>query len=78
MTIRNIMKMKESSKNGAGERRKTRKTRRKRKMVKEGEGRMLLGNRDEMLMCLLLMHCSKVREEGVVEKEGRKDRGQAG
>lgn len=38
----------------------------------EGEGRTLLGNGDEMLMCLLLMHCSKVSEEGEVEKEGRR------
>ena len=30
---------------------------------------MLLGNGDEMLMCLLVMHCSKVREEG--KEEGR-------
>ncbi len=31
----------------------------------------MLGNGDEMLMCLLLMHCSKVREEGEVDEEGK-------
>lgn len=44
----------------------------KSKVVKaEREGRALLGNGDEMLMCLLVMHCSKLRE-AKEKKEGRK------
>lgn len=42
-------------------------------MVKvEGDSRTLPGNGDEMLMCLLLMHCSKVSEEG--RRQGGKSR----
>lgn len=64
-----------SSRRGAGG---GRKERRKPKMVKaDRERRMLLGNGDEMLMCLILMHCSKVSEEGEAEREEREGRGWA-
>lgn len=44
-------------------------------MVKaDRERRKLLGNGDEMLMCLILMQCSKVSEEGEAEKEEREGR----
>ena len=33
--------------------------------------RLLQGNGDEMLMCLLVMHCSKMQEEREREKQGR-------
>lgn len=43
-------------------------------MVKaDRERRELLGNGDEMLMCLILMQCSKV-SEGEAEKEEREGR----
>lgn len=49
--------------------------RRGEKMVKaDRECRMLLGNGDEMLMCLILMHCSKVSEEGEAERKEREGR----
>lgn len=35
---------------------------------------MFLGNGDEMLMCLLVMHCSKLREEGEVQDRREGDR----
>lgn len=31
----------------------------------------MLGNGDEMLMCLLVMHCSKLRKAKEKKKEGR-------
>lgn len=36
---------------------------------KEGEGKALPGNGDEMLMSLIVMHCSKLKEAKRQEEE---------
>lgn len=39
--------------------------------VKSIECRVLLDNGDEMLMCLPVMHCSKMKEDGENEEKER-------
>lgn len=47
----------------------------KRLKKKSIEPRVLLGNGDEMLMCLPVMHCSKMKEDGENEVTGREVEG---